>query len=83
VMVSPRIQYAPAFIWTQSPYMGGFDLQNDLKGTQIDGMAILSNSFTLQLTRRFSVNVGATFIKSTNPLIPLIKSFSIGSKLPF
>lgn len=83
VMISPRVQYAPAFIWTQSPYMGGLDLQNDLRGTQIDGMVILSNSFTLQLTRRFSVNVGATFIKSTNPLIPLIKSFSIGSKLPF
>jgi hypothetical protein len=83
VMVSPRIQYAPAFIWTQSPYMGKFDLQNQLKGTQIDGMMILANSFTLQLTRRFSVNVGATFIKSTNPIIPLIKSFMIGTKLPF
>lgn len=83
VMVSPRIQYAPAIIWTQSPFMGRFDLQNQLKGTQIDGMMIFSNSFTLQLTRRFSVNVGATFIKSTNPIIPLIKSFMIGTKLPF
>ena len=83
VMISPRIQYTPAFIWTQSPYMGRFDLQNQLKGTRIDGMVILANSFTLQLTRRFSVNVGATFIKSTNPIIPLIKSFMIGTKLPF
>jgi len=83
VMISPRIQYTPAFIWTQSPYMGRFDLQNQLKGTRIDGMVILANSFTLQLTKRFSVNVGATFIKSTNPIIPLIKSFMIGTKLPF
>lgn len=83
VMVSPRIQYAPAIIWTQSPFMGRFDLQNQLRGTEIDGMVILANSFTLQLTRRFSVNVGATFIKSTNPIIPLIKSFMIGTKLPF
>lgn len=95
IMVSPRVQYAPALIWTQTPYMGklGFTktewgkndkfAPNQLRGTEIDGMIILSNSFTLQLTRRFSVNVGATFIKSTNPLIPLIKSFAIGSKLPF
>ena len=95
INLSQRIQYAPAFIWTQSPYMGriGFTknqygkdggfAQNQLRGTQIDGMIILSNSFTIQLTRRFSFNAGVTFIKSTNPLIPLIKSFAIGTKLPF
>lgn len=95
IMISPRVQYAPALIWTQTPYMGklGFTKNqfgkndkfapNQLSGTEIDGMIILSNSFTLQITRRFSVNVGATFIKSTNPIIPLIKSFAIGTKLPF
>lgn len=83
VMVSPRIQYTPAFIWTQSPYMGKFDLQNQLKGTQIDGMVILANSFTVRLTRRFTFNVGWTLIKSTNKDMPSMNSFMIGSKLPF
>lgn len=95
INVSPRIQYAPALIWSQSPYMGKIrwerdeyherylTARNDLKGTRIHGMAILSNSFTIQLTRRFSINTGATFIKSTNKDIPLIKSFTIGTKLPF
>ena len=95
VMISPKIQYAPAFIWTQTPYMSNigfkenrfgkeeFSASNQLRGTQIDGMAILSNSFTIQLTRRFSFNAGITLIKSTNPLIPMIKSFAIGTKLPF
>ena len=95
VKLSDRIQYAPAFIWTQTPYISNigwdenrfgkkeFDASNQLTGTQIDGMMILANSFTIQLTRRFSFNTGVTFIKSTNPLIPLIKSFMIGAKLPF
>ena len=83
VMISDRIQYAPAFIWTQSPYIGKFDLKNELSGERAYGMMILANSFTIQLTRRFSFNAGATFIKSTDPNIPLIKSFMIGAKLPF
>ena len=95
VMITPRIQYAPAFIWTQTPYISkiefkenrfgkeDFSAANQLRGTQIDGMVILANSFTIQLTRRFSFNAGVTFIKSTNPLIPMIKSFAIGTKLPF
>ena len=58
-------------------------VKNQMKGQRIHGMVILANSFTLQLTRRFSMNVGATFIKSTDPNIPLIKSFMIGAKLPF
>jgi hypothetical protein len=83
VMLNPRINYAPAFIWTQSPYVGTLNGQNQMRGQRIHGMIILANSFTIQLTRRFSFNVGATFIKSTDPNIPLIKSFMIGAKLPF
>jgi len=83
VNVSPRVTYAPALIWTQTPYMGKFDLQNQLKGTQIDGMVILANSFTVRLTRRFTFNAGWTLIKSTNKDMPSMNSFMIGSKLPF
>ena len=60
----------------------GIKLENALKGTQIDGMVIIANSFTVQLTQRFSFNVGYTAIKSTNVQIPLINSFMIGSKIP-
>jgi len=91
-----RITYSPALIWTQTPFMSGesgvnfkwenpmgLEMRNMLKGTEIDGMGILANSFTVQLTNRFSFNLGWTLIKSTNPLIPSMNSFMIGSKLPF
>jgi hypothetical protein len=95
VMLNPRINYAPAFIWTQTPFVTRVEWErndwnqnrlsapNQMKGQRIHGMMILANSFTVQLTRRFSFNAGATFIKSTDPNIPLIKSFMIGAKLPF
>lgn len=93
--VGPRITYSPALIWTQTPYIGkpkfpntnafvfGIDGDNELRGERIHGMVILANSFTVQLTRRFSFNVGWTAIKSTDSQIPLINSVMIGSKLPF
>jgi hypothetical protein len=95
VMLNPRINYAPAFIWTQTPFVTRVEWErndwnqnrltatNQMRGQRIHGMIILANSFTIQLTRRFSFNAGATFIKSTDPNIPLIKSFMIGAKLPF
>lgn len=91
-----RITYSPALIWTQTPFMSGesgvnfkwenpmgLQMRNLLKGREIDGMAILANSFTVQLTKRFSFNIGWTVIKSTNPIVPIINSFMIGTKLPF
>jgi len=93
--IHPRITYSPALIWTQTPYVGkpkfpntsafvfGIDGDNELRGERVHGMVILANSFTVQLTRRFSFNIGWTAIKSTNTQIPLINSFMIGSKLPF
>ena len=96
VNVTPRIQYAPALIWTQTPYSSKigyksspntfgetFNLRNELSGTEIGGIVILSNSFTIRLTRRFTFNTGWTVIKFTDPLIPIINSFMIGAKLPF
>jgi hypothetical protein len=95
VMLNSRINYAPAFIWTQTPFVTRVEWERDewgkntltarnqMRGQRIHGMMILANSFTIQLTRRFSFNAGATFIKSTDPNIPLIKSFMIGAKLPF
>ena len=96
VNVTPRIQYTPALIWTQTPYSSKigyksspntfgetFNLRNELSGTKIGGIVILSNSFTIRLTRRFTFNTGWTVIKFTDPLIPIINSFMIGAKLPF
>ena len=90
-----RITYSPAVIWTQTPFMsneGGIDtgwenpfgikLENALRGSRIHGMGIIANSFTVQVTNRFSFNVGWTAIKSTDINIPLINSFMIGSKIP-
>ena len=96
INITPRIQYSPALIWTQTPYSSKigysgspntfgevFNLKNELSGTKIGGIAILSNSFTIRLTRRFTFNTGWTIIKFTDPLIPTINSFMIGAKLPF
>ena len=66
--------------YKENPF--GIRFENALKGTKIDGMGIIANSFTVQLTQRFSFNIGWTAIKSTNPQIPLINSFMIGSKIP-
>ena len=91
-----RLTYSPAFIISQTPIsftlndtpnIPNYKEQSDdillPSVVSTDAMFILSNSFTYQITRRFSVNFGYTAIKSTNPLIPLINSFMIGSKLPF
>ena len=95
IQLTDRIQYSPAFIWTQTPYMGkpywpntnafvfGIDGRNQLRGGTIHGMAILSNSFTMRLTQRFTVNGAWTLIKSTDNQIPTLNSFMIGAKLPF
>ena len=90
-----RLTYSPAFIVSQTPISFTLDNNSNIKQYQVEGeilfpstvsndaMFILANSFTYQITRRFTVNFGYTAIKSTNPLIPLISSFMIGSKLPF
>jgi hypothetical protein len=43
----------------------------------------MANSFTVQLTKRFSFNAGWTIIKGSDPNLPMMNSFMIGSKLPF
>jgi type II secretory pathway pseudopilin PulG len=75
-----RITYAPALIVSQTPL--SFTLDGSSTTTS-DAMVILANSWTYRLTKRFTFNFGYTAIKSTNPIIPLINSFMIGSKIPF
>ena len=95
VMNEGRLTYSPAFIVSQTPISFTLDDNSNIKQYQAEGeillpstvstdaMFILANSFTYRLTKRFTFNFGYTAIKSTNPLIPLISSFTIGSKLPF
>ena len=90
-----RLTYSPAFIVSQTPISFTINDTNALidykqegdillpSTVSKDAMFILSNSFTYRLTKRFTFNFGYTAIKSTNPLLPLISSFMIGSKLPF
>jgi type II secretory pathway pseudopilin PulG len=75
-----RITYAPVFIVSQTPLSFTLDGSST---TTTDTMFILANSWTYRLTKRFTFNFGYTAIKSTNPIIPLINSFMIGSKIPF
>jgi hypothetical protein len=90
--LTDRITYSPAFIFLQTPVMTGYDdftvngvrfeIKNSLRGTKIPFMGVLSNSFTVQLTQKFSFNMGWTMIKSSDPNIPVMNSFMIGSKIP-
>ena len=96
--LNDRITYSPALIFTQTPFMSGRDgvgvdfnngnpfgvsVRNDMKGSRIHFMGIMANSFTVQLTKRFSFNAGWTIIKGSDPNLPMMNSFMIGSKLPF
>jgi len=76
-----KLLYSPAIIVAQTPI--SFTVGKGQSTATNDAMFILANSFTYRLTKRFTFNFGYTGIKSTNPLIPLISSFTIGSKLPF
>lgn len=82
--VSPRINYAPALIVAQNPLtvQQGTEWKTSAI-TNSDVMGILSNSFTVQFTKRFSLNLGWTVITSTNKFVPIMNSFMVGSKIPF
>jgi hypothetical protein len=75
--VGKNITYSPAFIITNTP-INAVNQKQEFNG---DAMFILSNGFTIQLTKRFVVNFNWTGIKSTNESLPLINSFIIGSKI--
>ena len=96
--LNDRITYSPALIFTQTPFMStkdgvgidfnngnpfGVSVKNEMKGSRIHFMGIMANSFTVQLTKRFSFNAGWTIIKGSDPNLPIMHSFMIGSKLPF
>jgi hypothetical protein len=87
VKISDRILYTPAIIGAQNPLSYTQRLpevvNNPFSTVSKDFIGILSNSFTVQLTRRFSFNVGWTMIYSTNEFVPIMNAFMIGSKLPF
>jgi len=82
--LSPRINYAPAFIVAQNPLtvQEGTEWKTSAI-TNNDVMGILANSFTVQFTKRFSLNLGWTVIASTNEFLPIMNSFMVGSKIPF
>ena len=87
IKISDKILYTPAIIGAQNPlsYTQRLPEVVDSSFSTIskDFIGILSNSFTVQLTRRFSFNVGWTMIYSTNEFVPIMNAFMIGSKLPF
>ena len=87
IKISDRILYTPAIIGAQNPLSYTQRLpevvNSPFSTISKDFIGILSNSFTVQLTRRFSFNVGWTMIYSTNEFVPIMNAFMIGSKLPF
>jgi hypothetical protein len=83
--LTDRILYSPAIIGAQNPitHISRSLDSPEFSSTTSDFIGILANSFTIQLTRRFSFNVGWTLIYSSNEFVPLMNSFMIGAKLPF
>jgi len=86
-MVTDRINYSPAFIVASNPisYTQKLDGVIDAPFSTIskDTIMILANSFTAQITNSFSVNFSWTVIRSSNPFLPIMNSFMVGSKIPF
>lgn len=85
VRINNRIMYSPAIIGAQNPitYMQELDDIESLTTTSKDFIGILANSFTVQLTQKFSFNIAWTVIYSSNEYVPIMNSFMIGAKLPF
>lgn len=81
--ISDKIKYSPSIIGAQSPLTIVSPIKKDLAIISKDFIGILSNSFTVYLTRRFSFNLGWSIVYNTNKFVPIINSFMIGSKLPF
>ena len=82
--ITERINYAPALIFTQNPLtVEEGRTWKETAQTNNDVMGILANSFTVQFTERFSINLGWTIIASSNEFVPIMNSFMIGSKIPF
>lgn len=89
--VSNRVTYSPAFIFAQIPltyskittFVGKIQTTEMAGVVSKSGIYILSNSFDIQLTRRFKMNFGYTGIYNSTPGIPYTNSFAIGSKVQF
>jgi hypothetical protein len=82
--VHSRVIYTPAIIAAQTP-MSYIDKTDDtlaFGSVSKDFIGIAANSFTVQLTKSFSFNVGWTMIYSSNEFVPIMHSFMIGSKIP-
>ncbi len=84
IEVHNRGNYAPALIVAQSPisYMQQTDDVPAFGAVSKDLIGILANSFTVNITKTFSFNIGWTLIYSTNEFVPIMNSFMIGSKIP-
>jgi len=85
IKINDRIMYSPALIGAQNPitYTQKLNDFDSFTSTTKDFIGILANTFTIQLTQRFSFNAGWTLIYSSNEFVPLMNSFMIGAKLPF
>ena len=84
VKVHRRVMYSPALIVAQSPlsYMQETEESPAFGTVNKDLIGILANSFTVNVTKTFSFNVGWTIIYSSNEFVPIMNSFMIGSKIP-
>ena len=84
VQVHRRVMYSPALIVAQSPlsYMQETEESPAFGTVSKDLIGILANSFTVNVTKTFSFNVGWTVIYSSNEFVPIMNSFMIGSKIP-
>ena len=78
--INERLNYAPALIFAQSPI--SYLNKQKYSLTSKDQIYILANSYTVNLTKVFSLNLNWTIIYSTNEFVPIMNSFMIGSKIP-
>tara|TARA_E500000318_G_scaffold111298_1_gene129370 strand:- start:4738 stop:6393 length:1656 start_codon:yes stop_codon:yes gene_type:complete len=82
IMYSPRLTFSP-MIAVSSPFanVSLFDLKNI--NFNKDLIFIGGTSLNYKLTKRFNLNIGATFIEATIPQFPTLANYMIGGKMTF
>jgi hypothetical protein len=79
--LSSRLNYTPVIVVAGTPFMYITEGREFI--TNVNIIAVSSNSFDFMISRRFRANFNYTLIKGTDKNLPFLNSFVVGSKLSY
>jgi hypothetical protein len=79
--LSSRLNYTPVIVVAGTPFMYITEGKEFISNVNI--IAVSSNSFDFMISRRFRANFNYTLIKGTDKNLPFLNSFIVGSKLSY